>query len=233
MDPISNLPRLWINRDVGADWLIALEFGRVDDGQPRERWREVAEECRFLHVGPADRSPAVGFRIDRFSELDLSEDRLSDLWEEPLFNSPQLGLAAASAGEIATAARGPFRRRSTLNRIYFHAATGMQGVEAVRAWTLCLESGDLMASFALGYTLYELGDFHAAYRHLRYYAEIAPAMPWTHVWYGKAAEAIGETGEAVAAYERAMELTDAGAVETDAPGLLANLRSRLSRRHAA
>ncbi len=32
-----------------------------------------------------------------------------------------------------------------------------------------------MAHFALGYTLYELGRYHEAYRHLRYYAQIAPA----------------------------------------------------------
>ena len=63
-----------------------------------------------------------------------------------------------------------------------------------------------MAHFALGYTLYDLGRFHEAYRHLRYYAELAPAGSWNWCWYGKAAQAIGEIDEARAAYRRAIEL---------------------------
>ena len=31
-----------------------------------------------------------------------------------------------------------------------------------------------MAHFGLGYTLYDLGRFQEAYRHLRHYTEIAP-----------------------------------------------------------
>ena len=80
-----------------------------------------------------------------------------------------------------------------------------------------------MAHFALGYTLYEEGRPHEAYRHLRYYVGIAPAQPWNHVWLGKAAAAIGELDEARAAYERAIELTADGGMETDAPSLLAEL----------
>lgn len=49
-----------------------------------------------------------------------------------------------------------------------------------------------MAHFALGYTLYELERYHEAYRHLRYYAQIAPAAPWNWCWFGKAAAAVGE-----------------------------------------
>lgn len=227
MDVISNRTRLWLNRDVVLDWLIAIEYGRVDDGQPRERWRPISDNVAYLHAGPADRSPAVGFRINSFSTVDLADHELEALWDEPLFDCPQLGLTQASAGEIAVSAQGPHLDRPTLNRIYFWEATKLEGHEAVGPWTACLETGDLMASFALGYTLYELGDFHRSYRHLRYYAEIAPSMPWTHVWYGKAAEAIGETAEAIAAYECAIELTSEGAVETDAPELLGELRARL------
>jgi Flp pilus assembly protein TadD len=84
----------------------------------------------------------------------------------------------------------------------------------------------MMAQFALGYTLYEEGRFHEAYRHLRYYAEIAPAHPWNHVWLGKAAEAIGELAEARDAYELAIALSEAGADETEAAELLAALERR-------
>jgi hypothetical protein len=43
-------------------------------------------------------------------------------------------------------------------------------------WERCLESGDVMAHFALGYTHYELSDFHEAYDHLRFYTRLAPAQ---------------------------------------------------------
>jgi hypothetical protein len=36
-----NLPRLYLNFIADLDWLIALEFGRVDDAQPPENWRGV------------------------------------------------------------------------------------------------------------------------------------------------------------------------------------------------
>ena len=62
-----------------------------------------------------------------------------------------------------------------------------------------------------------------AYRHLRYYVEIAPAEPWNWCWFGKCAEALGEIEEARAAYQRAVDLTDLGADETEAPDLLAAL----------
>ena len=81
-----------------------------------------------------------------------------------------------------------------------------EGEAALADWLDCLEAGDCMAHFALGYTLYDLGRYHEAYRHLRYYAELAPAGPWNWCWYGKAAEAIGEYGEAQTAYRRAIAI---------------------------
>jgi Flp pilus assembly protein TadD len=80
-----------------------------------------------------------------------------------------------------------------------------------------------MAHFALGYTHYELAHYHDAYRHLRHYAELAPAQPWVWAWYAKAAAAIGETAEARDACNRALELTEAGSDETDAADLLESL----------
>lgn len=41
-------PRLHFNFITELDWLIALEFGRVDDAQPPENWREVSEQFGFL-----------------------------------------------------------------------------------------------------------------------------------------------------------------------------------------
>ena len=66
---------------------------------------------------------------------------------------------------------------------------------------------------------YDLGRFREACRHLRYYAELAPAGSWNWCWYGKAAQAIGELGEVRAAYHRAIELEPSDQ-ETDAAELL-------------
>lgn len=99
--------------------------------------------------------------------------------------------------------------------------------EALHLWLSCLEAGDSMAHFALGYTLYELERHHEAYRHLRYYTHIARAEPWNWCWFGKAATAVGELGEARFAYEHAIELS-ADADETYAPELLRELGQRES-----
>ena len=83
-----------------------------------------------------------------------------------------------------------------------------------------------MAHFGLGYTLYDLGRFKEAYRHLRRYTEISPCGGWNWCWLGKAAEAVGETAEARAAYERAIELESSGDQESDASELLEQLDTR-------
>lgn len=220
------LPRLYLSVDPDLDFLSALEFGRVDDGQPHDRWAAVGARFAYLHLGDPTHSPAVGFEVREYSAFDPEGEECARIWDEPLFHVPQLGLPEASAGEIVLAARGLYGTGPSLNRFLFDQATGRGGPAALRAWLTCLQGGDSMAHFALGYTLYEEGRFHEAYRHLRYYAEIAPAHPWNHAWLGKAAAAIGELGEARVAYERAIELTAAGADETDAPALLAELERR-------
>lgn len=226
MPSMHELPRLYLSVDPGLDWLSAIEFGRVDDGQSRESWGPVSSQFAYLHLGDPDRTPAIGFRVQEYSRFDPEAHEVTRIWQEPLFHVPQLGLPEASAGEIVLAARGLYGTGPSLNRFLFDDATRRGGPAALRAWLTCLQSGDSMAHFALGYTLYEEGRFHEAYRHLRYYVGIAPAHPWNHVWFGKAAAAIGEAGEARRAYERAIELTDAGAEETDAPELLSRLEGR-------
>lgn len=211
---------LYINHLPDLDWLIALEFGRVDDGQPTESWRGVSEAFGYLHEEGTGR--ALGFKILGFSEFDPDAPALAAIWGEPHFDVPLLGLRAASAGEIVVAARALLDGRQTVNRILFQDAIGAEGdpANALQRWLMCLQAGDSMAHFGLGYTLYELGRFKEAYRHLRYYAEIAPAGAWNWCWYGKAAQAIGEIDEAIAAYERALELEAGDEEETDAGELL-------------
>jgi tetratricopeptide (TPR) repeat protein len=224
-----SLPRLFISIDENLDYLAALEFGRTQDGQPEENWRPVGSQLAYLHTGPAEEAPAVGFLLTRPESFDPYDPEVEEIWEEPHFAAPQLGLEEASAGEVILAAAGVFDLRPTLNRLLFETAVEESGTEALRTWWGALQSGEPMAHFALGYTLYELERFHEAYRHLRYYRRIAPAQPWTHCWFGKAAAAIGEIEEAKAAYERAIELTDEGAEETEAPELLVALEERVGR----
>ena len=153
---------------------------------------------------------------------------------QQMFDVPQLGLRDASAGEICLAARAFLGDEPTLNKCYFDQAVAAGGAGdhsiAAGAWQLCLESGDPMAHYGLGYTLYELGDFRGAYRHLRAYTEITPNNAWAWCWLGRACLRLGELDEARHALETAIELEDQGAQETDAPELLEELEGRNARR---
>ncbi|MGE0065834.1 MAG: ADP-ribosylglycohydrolase family protein [Dehalococcoidia bacterium] len=221
-DRPASLPRLYLNWIADFDWLIALEFGRVDDGQPAENWERVSEAFGYLHEEPG--GGCVGFKVLGFSTFDPEEEAVASIWDGPRFDVPVLGLADASAGEIALAARALFGSEGTVNRQFFSAATDARGEEALALWLACLQAGDSMAHFGLGYTLFELGRFPEAYRHLRHYTEIAPEGAWNWCWRGKAAAAIGETDEAEEAWEKAVELEGTTGEETDAPELLAELR---------
>lgn len=214
-------PRLYLNFIAESDWLIALEFGRVDDAQPPENWRGVSESLGFLHDGPD--GPELGFKILDFSTFDVEDPEVAEIWDGPLFDAPVLGLINSNAGEIALAARALFGTQSSVNRQFFSAATGAEGNEALGYWLACLQSGDAMAHFGLGYTLHELGRYSEAYRHLRHYTEIAPNGSWNWCWLGMVARDVGETAEARVAFKRAIELEEEGDQETSARELLAEL----------
>ena len=214
--------RLYINRIAELDWLIALEFGRVDDAQPPENWRGVSDAFGFLHDAPGGR--VLGFKVLGFSEFQGDSADVAEIWEGPLFDAPALGLSGVTPGEVVLAAQGTLGERSTINRLFFEEATRYPPKTALGAWRLCLQTGDSMAHFGLGYTLYELQCFKEAYAHLRHYTEIAPNGAWNWCWYGKAAEKVGEVAEARHAYERALELELEGDEETDAGELLDRLR---------
>ncbi len=203
----NDLPRLFINHIPSLDWLIALEYGRVDEGQPDDCWSEATEDFEYLHDAPGGRS--VGFRILGYSRFDLESDEASTVWNPPLFAAPTLGLASASAGEIATVARAKLGFEPTLNRLYFNEAIDAESEEdEIAVWWFCLETGDCMAHYGIGIALLEAGRPAEAYDHLRYYAQIAPASAWAHHWHGRAALAIGEISEARGALERSLKFED-------------------------
>lgn len=216
-----------MSHDTGYDWLVGIEFGRVTDGLPDSCRDHRGDGFAFL-LAPEDEGRPIGFVIDEFSTFD--PDAVPDIWKPPHFEAPQLALPPTCAGEIVLAARSFYGTTPSLHRVFFEASIDMDGEDALTSWTSVLHTGDSMAHFALGYTHFELGNFHDAYRHLRYYKGIAPAQPWTHCWFGKAADALGEIDEAIEAYRHAIELTDSGAEETEAPQLLEELLQRASSR---
>ncbi len=205
---------LFINHIAGLDWLVALEYGTVDDGQPKANWRGVSEQLGYLCSWPG--GPEIGFKVCGFSSFDPEDPQLAEIWSGPRFHAPTLGLRHASTGEIALAVRAFVRGQDTINRYLFNRAVDSHGERAAFYWRACLQAGDMMAHFGLGYTLVELGRHREAYRHLRAYVEIVPDNAWNWCWLGKACEGMGELSEARSAYRRAIELEEAGGDETDA-----------------
>lgn len=215
-------PRLYISIDTSLDWLAALEFGRVDEGQPPEAWEGIDNRVGFL----SDEGRVVGFAVREWSRFDPEAPGFEPLWSGPRFHAPQLGLWDATAGEVCLAARAWMPDEPTLNRAYFGMAIDHADdpQRAAYLWQLCLEAGDAMAHYGLGYTLYELGDLPGAYRHLRIYTELAPRQEWAWCWLGKVCLAMGRDDEAERCLQHAIEL--GGEEATDAPELLAELASR-------
>ena len=226
---MSNGPRrpLFLSRDARYDYLTALECGRVDDGQAPDQWREVSEDFRFLLDAPGGR--IVGFRIDDFSEwLPLDEEERA-IREAGRFDAPLLVLQGAGALRIAREAGKFFGEDNSLNRDFFDRATecGANGEyeQELYWWRCCLQAGDPMAHFGLGYTLCDLGRPREALPHLRHYTRIAAHGPWSWVWLGRCQSGLGKFEEARASYREAIALSEAGAEDTVAPELLAGLEA--------
>jgi tetratricopeptide (TPR) repeat protein len=215
---LTNMPEL--------DTLVALEYGRVDEGTPEEWWRRVGADVAYLHDPHV--ACDLGFKVREFSRLDV--DALSEIWRPPHFAVPMLALADASAGEIILAARALLGNRPTISHQFFALAAEASGEEALNLWLCCLEAGDSVAHWGVGATLLTLGRFHEAYRHLRYYTEISSELSWSWCWYGRAAEALGLDAEALAAYRKAVALEERDGDETGAAKWLEDLEARLARR---
>lgn len=235
MTHLADGPRLLVSHDRPLRLLVAVEFGRVADDQHPGHRRRVSDTFELLLAAPGGR--AVGFSVSSFHEFDPDDPGLVEVWDGPRFAAPVLGLAGATAGEIALAARRHFGDRSSIDRTLAARAMSCSGPEALARWTHCLEAGDQSAHYALGYTLLDLGRPAEAYAHLRHYAAIAPHGAWNWNHLGRAAEAIGETEEARRAFLRAIELAppDGHAQKVDAQERLARVEERAaaSRRRAA
>lgn len=213
-----NTAPLYISRDLAGDWLSALEFGRVTDGQLVDYFEYVSEQFRWVYDEPGGR--VVGFEVMGLNDFEPEGEGYEELWQAPRFPVPLFGLDDAYAGEIIIAARGSLANEPTMNRHLFLLAVGESGETAEGLWRACLETGDFMAHYGLGYTLYELERYREAYGHLRRYAELTSTNAWAWCWLGKACLALGEREEARRAFERALELEGKGSEETEAGELL-------------
>jgi hypothetical protein len=164
-----SLPNLFLSQIASRDRLEAVEYGRSPDGQFRDCWLSIGENAAFL-LDEVE-GDVVGFGVQGLSSFNVDDPAHAPFWTAARFNVPTLGLRDATAAEVILAARPFLGGRPTVNRQLFDEACEMGHVDRPRAlalWLQCLESGDVMAHFAIGYTMYELGHFSVAYRHLRY-----------------------------------------------------------------
>lgn len=221
-------PTLFISLDADADWLTAIAYGSVDDDVDPRRWD--AFSCRSAWLLDRPGGEPIGMTVQEVSTADLDDPLgLGGHFEDfvdpagPRFDAPTLGLTNVTAAEVLVTAYTAHKGEHTLNRAFFNAAMNATGTEALRLWSLCLESGDQMAHYGLGLTKFELDDFRGALDHLRHYATLATHSAWTHSWLGRAALAAGHDEEGILALRRAVELgLDAG-TETDAEDMLARV----------
>jgi hypothetical protein len=104
-DPSCPWPCGAISTNIAElDRVIALEYGRVDDGQPADSWRPVGEEVGYLHDGPG--GPELGFKVLGLSRLDVDSRRARRDLGRAALRRPGPGPDRVSAGEIIVAARG-------------------------------------------------------------------------------------------------------------------------------
>ncbi len=140
---------LFISYDEYLDWLTLIEFGQVENAQPRDHWREVSDVFAYILRYPG--GPEIGFKILALSRFDSEDPEVAEIWEGPRFDVPVLGLRNSTAGAIVLAARPFLGGSSTINRVYFNRAMQAEGAEAEELWRYCLQCGDLMAHYSLGY----------------------------------------------------------------------------------
>jgi hypothetical protein len=111
---------------------VALEYGRIDEGQPLD-WRgPVGDDMGCFHDGPVGQE--VGFKALPLCAIDIDADELSEIWGDPRFDVPMLGLTAAGSREIIVAARAFCVGRSSLGDEFLTRAVEADGEDALELW---------------------------------------------------------------------------------------------------
>jgi tetratricopeptide (TPR) repeat protein len=216
-----------ITYDLDLDFLWALRFGEVIDGQLEDETDMPAEGFFLYRRGRRGR--VIGFGLEDLYAFELPEP------EHPLvpwlrFDAPTLGVSGGSAEQVILAARPVLDGYSTPDVVFFDLAVAEgnddEPEEAEPYWRECLAAGDMKAHFGLGYTLCDLGRYREAYGHLLAYTQVVPRNAWAWSWLGRASEEIGEPRQAAHCYRRAIRLERDGSYETDAGERLDDLRRR-------
>jgi hypothetical protein len=215
-----------ISYDARWDTLVVCEFGAVPEERMPDQCLPVGDELRFFLRRP--RGTVMGFRVTRLHDVD-TEAADHDLWGEPRFRVPALGLQRAGVGEIVLRARTTLGGRSTSDvtadrRGRRRTATG-EHARAERAFRAALDAGDLRAHLRLAACLSAQGRYAAAYDHARIFTELAPRNSWGWAWLGRVCVELGELGEAGTALRRAVRLERDGSYRTPARRVLRALAS--------
>lgn len=206
-----------ISFDADADLLEVLKFGEAIDNQLPDEVEEPVEGFYVFRRGPG--GPVIGFGVEEPYEFELPDP------EHPLmpgyrFDAPTLGVCSGTAEQVILTACAVLNGESTPDVVFFDTAvaTGSEDgdEEAEMWWRLCLAAGDPRGHYGLGYTLAALGRPREAYGHLLEYTKVVPRNAWAWAWLGQVSEAIGERGEAVRCYRKAIDLERQGSPETDA-----------------
>ena len=87
-----------VSYDAATDILHVCEFGAVAEERMADQCVAIGERLRLFlrHRG----GPVIGFAVDGLERLDADAAE-PDLWGDPRFRVPALGLTDASVGEIA------------------------------------------------------------------------------------------------------------------------------------
>jgi tetratricopeptide (TPR) repeat protein len=207
--------------DCDLDRLHVCEFGTVAEERMADQCPALTDQLRLFlrHRG----GPVIGFEITDLRLLDTDTTEI-DLWGEPRFTAPTLGLRAASVAEIALRARSAFAGRSSADvaaEERGHAADDPKAAEL--AYREALEAGALRAHLGLASALSAQGRYADAYDHARIFTELAPRNSWAWAWLGRACVELGAREEARRALRRAITLERAGSYCTPARELLRTL----------
>ena len=210
-----------VSYDADVDRLHVCEFGTVAEERMADQCPLLTDQLRLFlrHRG----GPVIGFEITDLAALDADTTEL-DLWGEPRFTVPTLGVRNASVAEIALRARSAFAGRSSADiaaEERGHLADDPSAAE--RAYREALEAGALRAHLGLASALSAQGRYADAYDHARIFAELAPRNSWAWAWLGRACVELGAREEARRALRRAITLERAGSYCTPARELLRSL----------
>lgn len=222
---------LFVSHVPERDALYVLERGYVDDGLEEERKVEICENV-WLALD-LEGEECVGFILGPLSEFDFEAPENAAVWTGPRFDVPALGVEHGTVGLVAATARLVLGDLRTPDRVLFEAAVRAEDPnEALALWEACLEEGNELARYAVGYTLLTLGRPQEAHEQLKRYSALVRRNAWAWCYLGQTCEQLDDFEGAEYAYRQALGATAAGSFETEAADFLAALLDRLARTRA-